>query len=775
MLADVVLPSRRFQVFTYQVPAQLVASIHIGSPVTVPLGPTVISGLVASIYDHESLVPENKPLRYTSLRAILTVETETSQVPLGRNLFRLAEKISAYYLVPLSTCLRLIVPPYSVKMSKRLLLTEEGRAALGKSSLSKTSRAVLRKLEHAPNGLLRSSMTRSMNDADVAATLDFVKMKGWVVEKTASHSHSRGRKRPRASRAKFETPNLFDSLNQGDKSFEEAWIETGSFVDVSFPFWSTMAKAIRAGGFQEVSVVGVESVRRKLLLETIKTINKQGKQALILMPEVHQAETLADDLQTIWKDQVEVYHGQLSSFVRVEGWERIHQGEASIIVGTRSALFLPFADLGLVWVEEEQDASYKDEHLPYYHAREVARMRGEIDRALVVYGATCPSLESYSRFPLPNSNHAEPFNTQVLHKDKPKVEMIDLGSLPFGTTLAPQLMMSVRRTLEAGQQIILLLNRKGFSRALICQDCGQAPKCLNCGLTLMLFHRPARLVCSYCDNKQETPEICPSCQGSIFRHSGMGTQRLEEELAELVPPYSIARLDRENVKTMEEANRILQQFRQQKIQILIGTEFLLHQAIPPTAPLVVLPQADLGLHIPDFRSSERTFQMLSKAVALAQNEHQLGQVILQTRMPDHHVHQAIYHGDPCIFYDQELELREALGYPPATHVILLVITGAQEHRVKRVVDRLSTQLADCGMKGRVGEEEKGLLSLPIALGPMASRKSGSAKKNRTLFLIKTENLADTKRHLRQIQDILKEQFSKDGVVCEMNVDPITIQ
>ena len=773
MLADVVLPSRRFQVFTYLVPAHLEASIHIGSSVTVPLGSTVISGLVANIYDHESLVPQNKPVRYTSLRAILTVETETSQVPLGRNLFRIAEKISAYYLVPLSTCLRLIVPPYSVKMSKRLLLTEEGRAALGKSSLSKTSKAVLRKLEHMPNGLLRSSMTRSINDA--AATLAFVKKKGWVVEKTASHSHSRGRKHPRPSRAKFETPNLFDFLNQGDKSFEEASIETGSFVDASFPFWSTMARAIRDGGFQEVSVVGAESVRRKLLLETIKTTNKQGKQALILMPEVHQAETLADDLQTIWKDQVEVYHGQLSSSVRSERWERIHQGETSIIVGTRSALFLPLVELGLVWVEEEQDASYKDEHLPYYHAREVARMRGEIDRALVVYGATCPSLECYSRFPLPNSEHAEPFNTQVLHEDKTKVEMIDLGSLPFGTTLAPQLMMSVRRTLEAGQQIILLLNRKGFSRALICQDCGQAPKCLNCGVTFTLFHRPARLVCSYCDNKQETPEICPSCQGAIFRHSGMGTQRLEEELAELVPSYSIARLDRENVKTMEEANRILQQFRQQKIQILIGTEFLLHRAVPPTAPLVIFPQADLGLHIPDFRSSERTFQMLSKAVALAQNEHQLGQVILQTRMPDHHVHQAIYHGDPRIFYAQELELREALGYPPATHVILLVITGAQAFRVQRVVDFLDEQLK--GVAGHVSSSKGSQIMLEptLVLGPLDSRKPRQRKKHRTIFLLKTFHLEETQQRLREIRQEYNKLFSREPIVFEVNVDPIEIQ
>ncbi len=773
MLADVVLPSRRFQVFTYQVPPQLSTSIHIGSPVTVPLGSTVVSGLVASVYPYESATSESQRVRYTSLKAIIAIETEPDQASPGRNLFKLVEKIADYYLVPLSACLRLIVPPYSVKMVKRLQLTEEGRAALEKPSLSEAGRTVLRKLEHAPNGLLRSSLTRSIPDA--VPVLDLLKKKGWVVEKTASYSHSKGRRMPRPAPSKLTTPSLFDCLDQGHTCAVETSTTSRVSADDTSTLWPTIANAINGGGFQELSVVNTESIRRTLLMETIQAICKQGRQAMVLAPEVHQAETLAASLQTIWADLVEVYYGQLSSPVRSERWERIRQGKTQIVVGTRSALFLPFAHLGLVWVEDEQDASYKDEHLPYYHARDVARMRGEIDEALVVYGAACPSLETYSRFSLPHSDPAKPFDTQVLHEGKPKVEMVDLSSLPFGTTLAPELLQSVKRTLEAGQQVILLLNRKGFSRALICQDCGQAPQCLHCGVTLTLFHRPVRLVCSYCENSQEAPEICPSCQGVIFRYSGMGTQRLEEELANLLPSYAMARLDRENVKAVEEVIGILQRFRHKKIQILIGTELLLHQAIPPTAPLVVFPQADLGLHIPDFRSSERTFQMLSKAVALARNEQQPGHVILQTRMPDHHVLQAIYHGDSHIFYDQELELRKALGYPPVTHVILLVITGAQEYRVKGVVDFLCAQLTDCGLKGRSGAEEKGLLSLPAALGPMASQKTGSTKKNRTLFLIKTADLADTQCHLRRIRDALNDKFSRNGVVCEMNVDPVAIQ
>jgi primosomal protein N' (replication factor Y) len=188
-----------------------------------------------------------------------------------------------------------------------------------------------------------------------------------------------------------------------------------------------------------------------------------------------------------------------------------------------------------------------------------------------------------------------------------------------------------------------------------------------------------------------------------------------------------------------------------------------------------LPQADLGLHIPDFRSAERTFHMLSKAVGLAHDDHQPGQVILQTRMPDHHVLKAIHKHEPRVFYDQEFELREALGYPPATHVILLVVTGEQAIRVQRVVDFLGQQLTACGLRGVSLTDGKGMLPLPMVLGPMTSKKPGSVKKNRTLFLIKTADLPGTQHDLREIQREFTRQFSKDTVICEINVDPIEIQ
>ena len=326
--------------------------------------------------------------------------------------------------------------------------------------------------------------------------------------------------------------------------------------------------------------------------------------------------------------------------------------------------------------------------------------------------------------------------------------------------VSPVLISRMTRALDEGEQVILLLNRKGFSASLICRDCGLAPMCSTCGVPLKLYQHPSRLVGFYCER---------------IRFSGTGTQRLEEEVIRLFPSVSVARLDRENVKTAEAAGALLCQFRQRNIRVLIGTEFLIHQPDPPTANVIALPQADLGLHIPDFRSAERTFQMLFKALTLARNGQEPAQVILQTSIPDHHVLKAIGQYHPRVFYDQELELREVLGYPPATHLILLVVTGAQASRVQRVVNFLCQRLSEVVVTGTPRAEGKPILGTPMVLGPIGSKKPGRLKKNRVLFLIKTDDMQETRRCLRKIQREYEAEFLKEPVVFEVNVDPIEIQ
>lgn len=772
MLADVVLPGRRFQVFTYQVPPHLLSLLHVGSPVVVPLGSAVVSGVVVTLFEAHNSSPLQSQFRHKPLRAILSLEAVAGNRPLEHNLLRLVEKISDYYLAPLSACLRLIVPPHSIQVMRRISLTDEGRQALSDRSLASDVQLVLRKLERAPRGLLRSSLMRTMNN--VPDILTRGKKKGWIIEQTAMPSGFKVQSPVRGIRVgrkpvHSDTPGLFDVPEEATELSESVQRRAFIFLEDN-RIWEHLLSAVQAGSFQEVPVVGSESERQDLLFKMIQTILDKGRRVLILAPEVQQAEILGEQIRLAVNIQVEVYHGHLPTMVRADRWERIRQGDVQVVVGPRSALFLPIPNLGLIWINQEEDPSYKDEHLPYFHAREVARMRGECDQALVVYGSTWPSLELYERF---TEQFGEALECPL--QQLPQVKMVDLRTLPYETILSPVLITRITRSLDEGEQVILLLNRKGFSGALVCRDCGKAPTCPTCGVPLKLYQRPSRLVCTYCEGIQTTPETCPTCQGRVFRFSGTGTQRLEEEVSRLFPAVSVARFDRENVKTPEAADAMLRHFRHRDIGVLIGTEFLVHQSEPPTAPVIGFPQADLGLHIPEFRSAERTFQMLSRALSLARNGQEPGEVILQTRMPDHHVLTAIGHQCPRMFYDQELELRDLLGYPPTTHLILLVVTGVQAPRVQRVVDFLHQRLREFEARSAPCERGKGMLGTPMILGPMASKKPGRVKKNRVLFLMKTADLSEAQRGLRSIQQEYEAEFPKEPVVVEFNVDPMDIQ
>ena len=240
------------------------------------------------------------------------------------------------------------------------------------------------------------------------------------------------------------------------------------------------------------------------------------QRALILAPEIHSVEALADRCRQRWGERVGVFHGGLPNTVKVEEWERVQRGERDVVVGTRSSLFLPLSNVGLIWVEREEDASYKEEHLPYYHAREVARIRGKLERALVVYASSLPSLESYHRF-----HDSLSVFPAISVRPAPVMTMVDTREASFGVILSPLLNEKMAQTIGRGQSVILFLNRKGFSHGLVCKDCGHAPVCPVCQVTLKLFQRPPRLLSAYCGHTEVTPEICTKCQGTVFRYTGV--------------------------------------------------------------------------------------------------------------------------------------------------------------------------------------------------------------------------------------------------------------
>ena len=777
MLADVVLPSRRFQVFTYHIPNQLQAQVFVGTPVLIPLGSSVVSGVVVRIGEDSTLPSFRSSDPTVAFRDILSVDATPEHSSLDQRLLTLVEHMAEYYLAPLSACLRLIVPPRLFNVTKRLILTEAGRKAAVDPSVPGEDQAVLQKLSRGSNGILRSALLRTLPKAGTLVTK--LKRKGWIEERSTLPPRVAAKTQRDTSPRPVSMPtspygvmgDLFEQhVSYAPRIPSKKPVLSGKMKVLA----DELAKKSFAGTFQKQMVIGTDHERLQVVQHIASNVFQQGRRVLLLLPEVQQVETVANHLRGVLSESVDVYHGHLSTPARAECWERIRQGRVQLVVGTRSALFLPLLDLGLIWVDQEQDTSFKDEHLPYYHAREVAGMRGAIEQALVVYGSSCPSLETYSAF-----RDQIPDTFQIPNPNNPAIHLIDMRDHISGSLLAPPLIERLTQVLTEGQQAIIILNRKGFSPSLICRDCGQAPTCERCGVALRLFQRPSRLFCSYCGKSYPTPETCEACMGTVFRFSGMGTQRLEDELATFFPSHNLFRFERDQVKTAESCRHVLGKFREGDIHLLIGTEFLFHQSDLPSAKLVAFPQADLGLHLPDFRSAERTFLLFSKAVELVQSHHQTdepsGELFLQTRMPDHHVFQAMIQHDPQVFYQQELDLREALAYPPAAHLLLLVVTGAQALRVQGVVDFLNQQLKETEMQGVLPQRGHGILEMPMVLGPLSSRKPGRLKKNRTIFLIKTFNLEETQRQLRKIQQAYDQQFGREPVVFEVHVDPLDIQ
>ncbi len=731
-----------------------------------PLGSSIVSGIVASVEHSQGKGTLEGRLKSKTIKDIIAFPASSEPSPVDHHLIQLVQKVSIYYMAPFAACLRLLISPYSVRVVKRVCITERGKRALSAKEGTAEILDILRRLDRRPQGLLRSSVSRGIQDPK--AILNRLKKNGWIHERATAPLEKAQVRQPRSLTRPirvlpFGQDDLFGvSTFPGEKESTQTTSKGRSRQD-----WLGTYNGKK---FLETAVMGSLAERHEQLFQLVTLMQGRHQSSLILAPEVHQAEAWAAELRQIWGEKVEVVHGRISPTLRSSRWERIRQGHVTIVVGTRSALFLPVVHLGLIWVDQEEDDSYKEEQLPYYHAREVARMRGELEHAMVVYGSFRPSLEVYARFrnaPTPLTFPAVPSSIQV--------QVVDLRSLPYGTIFSPVLLDKVSQAIQTGEQVLLFLNQKGYSSSLICGDCGQAPNCPVCRVPCKLFQRPSRLVCSLCHWTQEAPEVCPTCQGRVFRYSGMGTQRLEEEIGRLFPSIPVGRVDKDCIQHPEQVRELFRRFQKRDIQILIGTELVLHQSNLPSAKVVGFLQADLGLHVPDYRSAERTFQVLSKVLALGASGPMPGSAILQTRMPDHHVIRAMSQSAPELFYDQELELREALGYPPATHVVLVIVIGTVPDQFQRVVKLVHLRLQQ--LEGRMTRDQQSL-SLEQSgkiLGPLQSPKAGNRKNQRALFLIKTRHLGNTGEDIHAITKEVAEKGPFPSVIVEVNVNPIKIQ
>jgi primosomal protein N' (replication factor Y) len=459
----------------------------------------------------------------------------------------------------------------------------------------------------------------------------------------------------------------------------------------------TIVAAMSKGGFRPLLLYGVTgSGKTSVYFAAMRRALNEGKSSLLLVPEIGLTPAMAAQMVAAFGSDVALLHSQLTPDERAEQWHRIRRGEARIVVGTRSAVFAPVPDLGLILVDEEHDGSYKQEETPRYHARDTAVMRAKLLGCTVILGSATPSLESWSNADRGRYQRVEMLE-RVESRPLPIVEMIDMRQ-EFRETgqeqlFARQLIEETQATLDRGEQVIILLNRRGYSFVVMCRSCGEKIQCENCAISLT-YHKPGgtedlsgearvgqRLECHYCGFRRGVPKACPQCQSEHLYYMGAGSQQGEERLQELFPGARIGRMDRDTVRTRGDMERLLSRLHSGEINLLVGTQMIAKGHDIHGVTLVGVVGADFALGLPDFRAAERVFQLLTQVSGRAGRGELPGRVLVQTYQPEHYVNKFAQTHDYTGFAAKEMYMRRAMRYPPFAMLANVIVQGEQLEEV----------------------------------------------------------------------------------------------
>ena len=481
------------------------------------------------------------------------------------------------------------------------------------------------------------------------------------------------------------------------------------------------------------------SGKTQIYIETALKVRADGRQVLILVPEIVLTGQLVMSFKQYFADDVAVIHSKLSVNERNDTFWRIRTGQAGIVIGARSALFAPFDNLGLIVMDEEHDASYKQDESPRYHAHDVAEKMAQIYDAIFLLGSATPSLESF--YKAQNGEY-----TLLTMRDRidnipmPYIEGVDMREeLKSGNRkiLSRKLQELIEATLAKKQQLIIMLNRRGFSTFVMCRSCGHVIKCPQCNLPLV-YHRRGVLQCHHCDITEPVPDVCPNCQSRYIKFFGSGTEKLEEELAQVFPQARIIRLDRDTTGRKFAHQDILKQFKAGLYDILLGTQMVAKGHDIPSVTGVGIISADSSLNLPDFRASERTFALITQTAGRAGRGHEQGHVVLQTYNLEHYAVQCGMKQDYLSFYQEEMQMRKMLYYPPFCHLIKLTFQNEIEEKALKAASDLKTQV----------EQYFNNMNVKI-MGPAPALVAKFKDIYRFNLLIKTDDLDIVNKFLRQ--------------------------
>lgn len=531
------------------------------------------------------------------------------------------------------------------------------------------------------------------------------------------------------------------------------------------PDQQTACWKITAATEQETFLIhGVTgSGKTEIYLQTIEAKLKEGKEAIVLVPEISLTPQMVERFKSRFGSEVAVLHSALSSGEKYDEWRKIERKEARVVVGARSAVFAPLENLGIIIIDEEHEASYKQEDNPRYHARDVAIWRANKYQCPVVLGSATPSLESFARAKKGVYTLIE-LPSRVNNRAMPEVSVVDMREelrKENRTEFSTELLEKIKDRIAKKEQTVLMLNRRGYSSFVMCRDCGYVVECPNCDISLTYHQSSNQMKCHYCGHEERVPQKCPSCEGEHIRYFGTGTQKVEESLTKLIPEARVIRMDVDTTRTKGAHEKLLKSFRNHEADILLGTQMIAKGLDFPDITLVGVLNADTMLHLPDFRASERTFQLLTQVSGRAGRHERTGEVVVQSYNPEHYSIEFAKKHDFIGFYNHEMQLRKMGSYPPFYYLTMINVSDENEMKAIRTIQEMAQFL-----RGKLGPDA-------VVLGPVPSTITRIKNKYRYQCIIKYKIEPDLKKELKTLITHYQKDQQK-GLTITIDVQPYVL-
>ena len=670
MFADVAFPISGFQTFTYKIPKDLVQDVQIGSRVTVQFGPRKTQGIVTGLKTKSSFSGKIKDI--TGLVDDLPIMTP--------ELWKLIQWMSQYYLAPIGQVGKAVLPknlstrynpPKSWMVQPNPIVDDEDLEAVKKRAPKQYE--LYQKIWKAENPIKVSSLKELASNP--LTTCRGLEKRGLVslFEETILPD---------------VTGFTFDPIHKKVNFNDHQQVAVDAIV-----------KSLETKKYSPFLLHGVTgSGKTEIYVEAVRHCLDQKRTAIILLPEISLTPQIAGRFRAVFGDTIALWHSKLTQAQRSWTWKEICKGTFKVVIGARSAVFAPLKNLGLIVIDEEQESSFRqDSPAPRYHARDVALMRATYEGAAVVLSSATPSLESYYNYLHKKMTYLR-LPERFGGAKYPQVHLVDMlsdqeESGKFGQIFSGLLQDKIEDRLNKKEQIILLQNRRGYSPVVRCGDCGEIVMCPQCKVALTFHRKGSKLICHCCgyvETKQR--EACSSCQSPNMKYSGTGTQRVESLIEEMFPHARLGRLDMDTAKTGKGLIQLLKDFADGKLDILLGTQMIAKGLDFPNATLVGIINADLGLHLPDFRAGERIFQLIYQASGRAGRHNKPGEVVIQTYVPDNPVIKNAAKLDMKKYYNIALSERNELKYPPFSWLAKIEITGENQTAVNSLSERIANAL-----------------------------------------------------------------------------------